>query len=113
MIKRLVKKLYYKVFSDRINDHALAWMPVPVVKEERYRPEKIMAEVRIPRDLLVKNEPPVEWIKEDLAANLVDGIKEHMTIERCDDPISHCLVYRGYIRFLREEKASENSMFIM
>ena len=103
MIKRLVEKLYYRVFPDRINDHALAWMPIPVVKEERYRPEKIMAEVRIPRDLSFKNEPPIEWIKEDLAANLVDGIKEHMTIECCDDPISQCLLYRGYIRFLRED----------
>lgn len=113
MIKRLVEKLYYRVFPDRINDHALAQMPISVAKEERYCPEKIMAEVRIPRELVVKNKPPIEYIKEDLAANLVDGIKEHMTIERCDDPISHCLVYRGYIRFLREEKASENSMFIM
>ena len=103
MIKRLVEKLYYRVFPDRINDHALAWMPIPVVKEERYRPEKIMAEVRIPRDLSFKNEPPIEWIKEDLAANLVDGIKEHMTIECSDDPLSQCRLYRGYIRFLREE----------
>ena len=105
MIKRLVEKLYYRVFPDRVNEHALAQMPiVPVVKEERYRPEKIMTEVRIPRDLLVKNEPPIEWIKEDLAANLVDGIKEHMTIECSDDPFSQCRIYHGYIRFLREDE---------
>lgn len=104
MIKRLVEKLYYRVFPDRINEHALAQMPIPVVKEERYRPEKIMAEVRIPLDHMTKNNPPFEWIKEDLAANLVDGIKEHMTIECSDDPISQCRLYRGYIRFLREDK---------
>ncbi len=105
MIKRLVEKLYYRVFPDRVNEYALANMPpiIPVIKEERYRPEKIMAEVRIPRDRLAK-EPPIEWIKEDLAANLVDGIKEHMTIECCNDPISQCLLYRGYIRFLREDE---------
>lgn len=104
MIKHLVEKLYYKVFPDRVNEHALAQMPIiPVVKEERFRPEKIMVETRIPRDLAVKNKPPIEWIKEDLAANLVDGIKEHMIIECCDDPISQCLLYRGYIRYLRED----------
>ena len=104
MIKRLVEKLYYRVFPDRINDHILAQMPIPVIKEERYRPEKIMAEVRIPRELAARNRPPIEWIKEDLATNLVDGIKEHMTIECCDDPISQCLLYQAYIRFLREDK---------
>ena len=105
MIKSLVEKLYYRVFPDRVYEHELAQMPmpIPVVKEERYRPEKIMAEVRIPREQMINNKPPIEWIKEDLAANLVDGIKEHMTIERCYDPLSQCLLYRGYIRFLREE----------
>ena len=83
MIKRLVEKLYYKVFPDRINDHALAWMPIPIIKEERYRPEKIMTEVRIPRDLLVKNEPPIEC---------------------SDDPFSLFCIYHGYIRFLREDE---------
>lgn len=102
MIKRLVEKLYYRVFPDRIDEHMLAQMPIPVIKEERYRPEKIMAEVRIPRELMIKNTPPIEWIKESLAARLVDVIKEHMTIiEDCDDPSSPYLVYQGYIKFLR------------
>lgn len=105
MIKRLVEKLYYRVFPDRVNEHALAQMPIiPVIKEERYRPEKIMAEVRIPRNLSFNNEPSIEWIKEDLAVNLIDYIKEHMIIECGDDPLSQCRVYRGYIRFLREDK---------
>ena len=105
MIKRLVEKLYYRVFPDRVNEHEYAQMPIPVVKEEeRYRPEKLLTEYRVPRELIVNNvEPPIEWIKEHLAAQLVDSIKEHMTIECCDDPISQCLLYRGYIRFLREE----------
>lgn len=105
MIKRLVEKLYYKVFPDRVNEHALANMPIiPVIKEERYRPEKIMAEVRIPFDPMIRNKPPIEWIKEDLAVNLVNYVKENMIIECCDDPISRCCLYRGYIRFLREDE---------
>lgn len=106
MIKRLVEKLYYRVFPDRVNEHMLAQIPViPVIKEEHYRPEKIMTECIVPRELMVNNlEPPIEWIKEHLAVQFVDNVKEHMTIECCDDPISQCRLYRGYIKFLREEK---------
>jgi len=104
MIKCLVEKLYYKVFPDRVHDHELAWMPIPVIEEERYRPEKIMAEVKIPREQLIKGGPPIERIKEDLAVNLVDYVKEHMTIECYDDPLYSGRLYQGYIRFLREDK---------
>jgi hypothetical protein len=103
MIKRLVEKPYYRVFPDRMDEHELAQMPIPVVKEERYRPEKIMVEVRIPRNLMIENTIPIEMIKESLAANLVDGIKEYMTINCCDDHLSQQLVYQGYIKILMEE----------
>lgn len=103
MIKSLVEKLYYRVFPDRVNDHLLAQMPVPIIKEEHYRPEKIMAEVRIPLDLNSFGEPPIEYIKERLANSLVDGIKEHMTIVCENDPSFPYILYRGYIRYLREE----------
>ena len=106
MIKRLVEKLYYRVFPDRVNEHALAQMPIiPVIKEERYRPEKMMTMYRIPRELMANNEmPPIEYIKDHLAINLVDKIIEYMTVERCDDPSGQYILYQGYIRFLREDK---------
>lgn len=108
MIKRLVEKLYYRVFPDRVNEHELAQMPIPVVKEEHYHLEKIMAEIRIPHELLVENgPPPIEQIKEKLAADLIDGIKEHMTIECFNDPFSIYRSYRGYIRFLRKENKNK------
>ena len=107
MIKSLVEKLYYRVFPDRVHEHDFALIPTepnPVILVDRYRPEKIMVEVRIPREALAKNAPPIEWIKEDLASALVDRIKEYMTIERCDDPASHFYgVYRGFVRILKEE----------
>lgn len=109
MIKRLVEKLYYRVFPDRVNEHVLAQMPVPVIKEEHYRPEKIMAEVRIPLELMGKDEPPIEYIKECLARNLVDGVKEHMTIVCGTDYLSPYILYQGYIRFLREETNNETN----
>ena len=103
MIKRLVEKLYYRAFPDRINEYTLAQMPIPVIKEEHYRPEKIMTMYRIPRELMINDKLPFEYIKEHLAINLIDNIKEHMTIECYDDPLSSDIVYQGYIKFLREE----------
>jgi hypothetical protein len=36
MIKRLVEKLYYKCYPDRKNEHEIATMSLPVIKEERH-----------------------------------------------------------------------------
>lgn len=103
LIDRLVKRLYYKRFPDRVNDYALARTPIPVVREERYRPEKLIAEVHIPYEAYKMDRIPKEWIRKELSIKLAQGIEDQIKIEQVLEPRLQQYIYRGYIKILKED----------
>lgn len=51
-IDKLIEKLYYRRFPDRVDEHAIATAPLPIVREERYRPRTITVVDYIPEVVL-------------------------------------------------------------
>lgn len=49
---KLIEKLYYRRFPDRVDEHAIATAPLPIVREERYRPRTITVVDYIPEVVL-------------------------------------------------------------
>lgn len=106
LIKRIVERLYYKCYPERVNDHAIASAPLPVIKEERYRPETYKAIYIVPRDLINLNAiPPIEYIKTDLIHKLMRAIENDNAVEIQEerDDITGGIAYRAYIRILKNE----------
>ena len=105
LIKRIVERLYYKCYPERVNDHAIASAPLPVIKEERYRPETYKAIYIVPRDLINLNAiPPIEYIKTDLIHKLMRGIENEIEIREERNEITGGLAYRAEIRILKNER---------
>lgn len=48
MFKKLIEKLYFKYYPDRKNEHEIATMPLPVIKEERHNVRHLKFEYLIP-----------------------------------------------------------------
>ena len=51
-IDKLIEKLYYRRFPDRVDEHAIATAPLPIIREERYRPRTITVVDYIPKVVL-------------------------------------------------------------
>ena len=104
--KRLAEKIYYKAYPERINDHELAEIarqPLPIIKEERYRPITIYSLEQFPEEYIDKISE--DEIKGILARNMVSKLKEVIEIKRDDPP--YCLQtrtigYRGELKILKE-----------
>lgn len=105
LINRIVERLYYKCYPDRVNDHDIANTPIPVIREERYRPETYTALYTVPRELIDLNAiPPIEYIKKDLVNKLMRGIENEIEIREERDEITGGLAYRAEIRILKNER---------
>lgn len=105
-LKRLAERIYYKAYPERINDHELselARQPLPIIREERYRPITICSLAQFPEEYIDKISE--DKIKGILAQNMVSNLKEFIEIKRDDPP--YCLQtrtigYRGEIKILKE-----------
>lgn len=51
-IDKLIEKLYYRRFPDRVDEHAIATAPLPIIREERYKPRTIRVVEYIPEVVL-------------------------------------------------------------
>jgi hypothetical protein len=100
------EKIYYKAYPERINDHELseiARQPLPIIREERYRPITICSLEHFPEEYIDKISE--DEIKGILARNMVSNLKEFIEIKR--DDTYYCLQtrtirYRGEIKILKE-----------
>ena len=104
--KRLIEKIYYKAYPERINDHELAEIarqPLPIIKEERYRPTTIYSLEQFPEEYIDKISE--DEIKAILARNMVSKLKEIIEIKRDDPPYysqTGLVGYRGELKILKE-----------
>ena len=98
ILKRLVEKLYYKAYPDRVNEHLLAQTPILI---KRYNSEKIVSEIHYPANLTDFTD---DWIKHELAYKCAERLKDYITIEKVENnaiPGYNC--YQGYIRIVKED----------
>lgn len=104
--KSLAEKIYYKAYPERINDHELseiARQPLPIIREERYRPITICSLEQFPEEYIDKISE--DEIKGILARNMVSNLKEFIEIKRDDPPYrfqTRTIGYRGEIKILKE-----------
>lgn len=97
LIDRLVERLYYKRFPDRVNDHELANLPIiPVIHEERRDIVTLKTEIII-RDCDPYN-PPIEYIEKEIKRNLVERIAPEIIKERGNG----LTIYTGYLRIVKK-----------
>lgn len=104
LIDRLVERLYYKRFPDRVNDHEIATtpIPVPVVKEERGDIVNLKAEIVIPQEMI--DVVPREVIRRELSSKLARMIEPAIEIQEERDVYNRAPVrYTGLIRMIRRE----------
>lgn len=103
LIDRLVERLYYKRFPDRVNDHEIATtpIPVPVVKEERGEIVNIKAKIAIPQEMI--DVVPREVIRRELSSKLARMIEPAIEIQERDVYNRAPVIYTGLIRMIRRE----------
>ena len=103
IFKRLIEKLYYKAYPDRVNDHFIATRPIPSVKVTKYHAVTLKSEVIIPRDFL--SVVGVEtMVKRELFKKLEPEISKRIEIHTLTDPEEKDLVtFEGYYRFYEED----------
>jgi hypothetical protein len=101
-INKIVERLYYKRFPDRVNEHEIAMAPIPVVKEERGDIVNLKAEIVIPQEMIDKI--PREFIRKELSSKLSRMIEPAIEIqEERDRYIGAPVIYTGLIRMIRRE----------
>ena len=102
LIDRLVERLYYKRFPDRVNEHEIATCPLPVIKEERGDIVNLKAEIHIPREMI--GVVPREVIRRELSSKFARMIEPAIEIqEERDRYIGAPVLYTGLIRMIRRE----------
>lgn len=101
LIKRLVERLYYKCYPDRVNDHDIATQPIEplVIKEERDI-------VTLKTEIIIRDcdpfNPPIEYIEKEIKRNLGERIIPEIIKER-DERIG-LTIYTGSLRIARSRR---------
>lgn len=100
--KRLIEKMYYKAYPDRINEHDFATQPIEplIIKEERGDIVNLKAEILIPQDMI--DTIPRDFIRRELSSKLERMIEPAIEIqEERDRCIGAPVRYTGLIRMIR------------
>ena len=89
-IDKLIEKLYYRRFPDRVNDHAIATAPLPIIREERYTPRTIKVVDSIPEVVLDSLPDKEEKLKDMMFQKMKPFISPHIVITtiKSGDPLS-------------------------
>lgn len=102
LIDRLVERLYFKRFPDRVNDHEIATCPLPVIKEERGDIVNLKAEIDIPQEMI--DTIPRGFIRRELSSKFARMIEPAIEIREERDVCNQAPVrYTGLIRMIRRE----------
>lgn len=107
MIKRLVEKLYYRCFPDRVRDHEIATMPIlPVIKEERHNVRHLEFEYLIPMHEveLFGLENCIERGKFETQRNMGKKISDYITFRYYEDMRAGVYVLRARLDVLERER---------
>lgn len=102
LIKKLVERLYYKCYPDRVNEHSIAYQPIPIVREEIYKPTKVIGCIGLPKDIYQKGLIPEDHIREELARNMSKQLAPLISLDIGRDQFTdtYISVY-GEIKILR------------
>ena len=104
LIKKIVERLYYKCYPDRVNDHEIATSPIPTPIEKKYKYEKLIAETHIPREYIDSGTITDNYIRGDLASRLAQALEDQVIIECKKDYKTQNYIYQGYIRIVTEDQ---------
>lgn len=106
MIKQLVEKLYYRCFPDRVRDHEIATMPLPVIKEERHDVRHLEFEYLIPmREVeLFGLDHCIERRKFETRHNIGEKISDYITFRQYEDKRAGVYVLRARLDVLERER---------
>lgn len=104
IFKRLIEKLYYKAFPDRVNDHFIATRPIPKLMVKKYHAVTLKAEISLPKnitDIFGANESS---ILQELFKELEPEISKRIEINTLTDPEKKDIItYEAYFRFYEED----------
>ena len=109
IFKRLIEKLYYKAYPDRVNDHFIATrpIPVPIIKERKYNAVTLKASELIPSVYVSTGGEELEKleteIKRELFRKMEPEISKRLEIHKVYLPDIHSVAYEGYFRFYEED----------
>ena len=101
-----IEKKYYKVFPDRVNDHAIATAPVPVLRlrEKKYHAVTLKAEILLPKNIIDTFGADESVILHELFFKLEPEISKRIEIHTLMDPEEKDLItYEAYFRFYEED----------
>jgi hypothetical protein len=119
LINRLVERLYYKRFPDRVNDHEIATTPIEPLKITSYDLHclDLVAEVRIPREATYFYNEAQEEAFDDLLNNeLFNKFKpeliKYMKILRDPPTDPHLWTYRARIKFYVDTREIQERRFM-
>lgn len=106
MIKKLVEKLYYKCYPDRVRDHEIATMPIPVIKEERHNVRHLELEYLIPKHEveLFGLDHCIERRKFETPHNMGKRISDYITFRQYEDKRAGVYVVRAELDVLERER---------
>ena len=111
IFKRLIEKLYYKAYPDRVNDHAIATAPIipeyHVYERSRYHAVTVKASELIPSVYVSTGGEELEKleteIKRELFRKMEPEISKRIEIHKVFLPDIHTVAYEGYFRFYEED----------
>ena len=102
LIKKLVERLYYKCYPDRVNEHFFASQPIPIVREEIYKPTKVIGCIALPKDIYQNGLYPEDQIREELARNMSKQLVPFISLDIGRDQFTDTyLSIYGEIKILR------------
>ena len=103
LIKKIVERLYYKCYPDRVNEHEIATLPIPTPIVRQYKQERIIAGIKIPREAYIKDAIPEEFIRKELSIKIAQRLEDQISIEYSPDNFGQYDVF-GSIRILKEDQ---------
>lgn len=87
MIKKLIEKLYYKCYPDRVHEHEIARMPIPNVKVEQYKTETIQcAKIVMQEEMKYFGDDALKHAKRFVLEKMLEGIEPFITFKVADRP---------------------------
>lgn len=107
-IDKLIEKLYYRRFPDRVDEHAIATAPLPIIREERFIPRTITSEMSV--DERAMETMPINYkdhfLKNTLYHNMQPQLEPYIELKRIpprtNDP--YIMTFRGELRILEEDE---------
>lgn len=106
-IDKLIEKLYYRRFPDRVDEHAIATAPLPIIREERFYPKTITSEMIV--DERAMETMPIDYkdhfLKNTLYHNMQPQLEPYIKITRIPPRIDvpFTMIFRGELRILEED----------